>query len=151
MASIGLKPMKDLWVSLIGFQSHENNAFSVAGGSLLAGYQVNEKLGLGTEFDYFMFDPDPADEAIFWSIGGWLTGSRSGRNTSTTRTGLASRASPWVAVPAAPFSHLTPRATFRALHSRSTTSRCQTSRFSRRFVSTTPPIKMASMACRTAS
>src|SRR5688572_30870921 len=35
MASVGLKPIKDLWVSLIGFQSHENTGFSVAGGSLL--------------------------------------------------------------------------------------------------------------------
>jgi hypothetical protein len=86
MASVGLKPMKDLWVSLIGFQSHENSGFSMAGGSLLAGYQVNEKFGVGTEFDYFVFDPDPADEAIFWSIGGWFT------YDFTAKVGLALRA-----------------------------------------------------------
>jgi hypothetical protein len=58
----------------------------MAGGSLLAGYQVNEKFGVGTEFDYFVFDPDPADEAIFWSIGGWLT------YDFTPKVGLALRA-----------------------------------------------------------
>ena len=64
--------MKDLWLSFVGFQSHENDAFGMAGGSLLGGYQMG-KLGLGTEFDYFIFDPDPADSAHFWSIGGWVT------------------------------------------------------------------------------
>jgi hypothetical protein len=72
MASVGLKPMKDLWLSLVGFQSHETAGFSVSGASLLGGYQLG-KLGLGTELDYFIFDPSPASEAIFWSIGGWLT------------------------------------------------------------------------------
>jgi hypothetical protein len=73
MGSIGLKPMKDLWISLIGFQSLENTAFSVAGGSVLAGYQVTKELGLGLEFDYFRFDPNPAPKADLWSIGGWIT------------------------------------------------------------------------------
>jgi hypothetical protein len=72
MGAIGLKPAKDLWFSLIGFQSHENKAFSVAGGSLLAGYQM-KALGLGMELDYFRFDPDPAKKADFWSIGTWIT------------------------------------------------------------------------------
>src|SRR5580765_8270186 len=69
MGSIGLKPMKDLWISLIGFQSLENTSFSFAGGSVLAGYQVTKELGLGLEFDYFRFDPNPAPKADLWSIG----------------------------------------------------------------------------------
>jgi hypothetical protein len=73
MGSIGVKPVKDLWLSLIGFGGNENTAFSVGGGSLLAGYQAMEKLGLGLEFDYFRFNPDPAPSADFWSIGTWIT------------------------------------------------------------------------------
>lgn len=73
MGSIGVKPVKDLWLSFVGFQSHENAAFSVAGGSVLAGYQATKALGLGLEFDYFQFDPDPAATADFWSIGTWIT------------------------------------------------------------------------------
>jgi Putative beta-barrel porin-2, OmpL-like. bbp2 len=73
MGSIGLKPVKDLWLSLIGFYSHENATFSVGGGSVLAGYQVTAPLGLGFEFDYFNFDLDPAPSAKLWSVGGWVT------------------------------------------------------------------------------
>jgi len=73
MGSIGLKPMKDLWLSLIGFYSHENSTFSVEGGSVLAGYQVAPPLGLGFEFDYFNFDLDPSPSAKLWSVGGWVT------------------------------------------------------------------------------
>lgn len=73
MGAVGIKPSKDLWFSLIGFGGDENKAFSVAGGSLLAGYQVTEPFALGFEFDYFTFDPDPAPEADFWSVGGWAT------------------------------------------------------------------------------
>jgi len=72
MGAVGVKPIKDLWLSFVGFQSHETDGFGMAGGSLLGGYQMG-KLGLGTEFDYFIFDPDPADQAHFWSIGGWVT------------------------------------------------------------------------------
>jgi hypothetical protein len=85
MGSIGLKPVKDLWISLVGFQSHETPGFSVSGASLLAGYQMG-KLGLGTEIDYFIFDPSPASDAIFWSVGGWLT------YDFTPKVGLAIRA-----------------------------------------------------------
>lgn len=73
LGSIGIKPTKDLWFSLIGFGGNENAAFSVSGGSLLAGYQITEQLGTGFEFDYFRFDPDPAPTAEFWSAGTWLT------------------------------------------------------------------------------
>ncbi len=86
MAALGLKPVKDLWLSLIGFQSHENSGFTVAGGSLLAGYQATKALGLGLEFDYFSFDPSPAPTADIWSIGGWLT------YDFTAKVGLALRA-----------------------------------------------------------
>lgn len=86
MGAIGIKPMKDLWFSLIGFGGDENKAFSVTGGSLLAGYQVTEPFALGFEFDYFRFDPSPAPEADFWSIGGWAT------YDFTPKVGLALRA-----------------------------------------------------------
>src|SRR5215212_8774936 len=46
MASLGFKPTKDLWFSLVGFQSHENTGFSLQGASLLAGYQMG-KFGFG--------------------------------------------------------------------------------------------------------
>src|SRR6185436_1746694 len=59
MAALGIKPFKDLWFSLIGFQSHETAAFSMSGGSLLAGYQVTKPFGIGLEFDYFNFAHDP--------------------------------------------------------------------------------------------
>lgn len=78
MAALGVKPMKDLWLSFIGFQSHENTAFTVQGASVLAGYQVTKEFGLGFEFDYFNFEHDPKS-AVFgnhsdlWSVGGWLT------------------------------------------------------------------------------
>jgi hypothetical protein len=85
MGSIGLKPMKDLWLSFVGFQSHETAGFSVAGASLLGGYQIG-KLGIGAEFDYFIFDPSPAKDAHFWSIGGWLS------YDFTPKVGLALRA-----------------------------------------------------------
>lgn len=73
MAALGIKPAKDLWLSLIGFQSHESEGFSVAGASVLAGYQVCKPLGVGLELDYFTFDPDPASSKDIWSIGTWVT------------------------------------------------------------------------------
>lgn len=73
MGAIGLKPLKDLWLSLIGFGGQENAAFGVKGGSLLAGYQVTKPFGIGFEFDYFRFNPDPAPDADLWSVGTWLT------------------------------------------------------------------------------
>jgi hypothetical protein len=86
MGSLGIKPMQDLWFSLIGFGGNENDGFSVLGGSLLAGYQVTKPFGIGFEFDYFNFDPDPAPKADLWSVGAWLT------YDFTDKVGLALRA-----------------------------------------------------------
>ena len=86
MGSLGIKPMEDLWLSLIGFGGKENAGFDVIGGSLLAGYQVTKPFSLGLEFDYFRFDPDPAEEADLWSIGAWLG------YDLTEKVGLAFRA-----------------------------------------------------------
>jgi hypothetical protein len=85
MGAIGVKPIKDLWLSFVGFQSDETSGFSVAGASVLGGYQMG-KLGIGTEFDYFIFDPSPASDAHLWSIGAWLT------YDFTPKIGLALRA-----------------------------------------------------------
>jgi hypothetical protein len=77
MGAVGIKPMKDLWFSLIGFGGEEASGpggFSLAGGSLLAGYQVTKPFGLGLEFDYFTFDPAATtSDADLWSIGTWVT------------------------------------------------------------------------------
>lgn len=86
LGSVGIKPMENLWFSLIGFGGDETAGFSLAGGSLLAGYQVTKPFGLGLEFDYFTFDPDPAPSAELWSIGAWLT------YDFTEKVGLAFRA-----------------------------------------------------------
>jgi hypothetical protein len=71
MGSIGLKPVKDLWVNLLGFGGDETKTLDVKGGSVLAGYDVSQQFHLGFEFDYFNFDPDPGSSADLWSIGGW--------------------------------------------------------------------------------
>jgi hypothetical protein len=88
MGAIGVKPAKDLWLSLVGFNSPENSAFNVSGGSLLAGYQATKELGLGMELDYFNFDlrAPGASAADLWSIGGWLS------YDFTPKFGLALRA-----------------------------------------------------------
>lgn len=87
MGAIGLKPIKDLWVSLIGFGGNENAGFSLAGGSVLAGYQVTKPLGLGMEFDYFSFQPTGSNATPeLWSIGGWVS------YDLTEKVGLALRA-----------------------------------------------------------
>lgn len=86
MGAIGLKPMKDLWFSLIGFGGDESNTLDVKGGSLLAGYQVTQPFGVGLEFDYFKFSPNGAKDADLWSIGTWLT------YDFTPKVGLAFRA-----------------------------------------------------------
>ncbi len=86
MGSLGFKPLEDLWISVIGFGGSESPGFDVIGGSLLAGYQVTKPFGIGLEFDYFRFDPDPSPEADLWSIGTWLT------YDLTAKFGLALRA-----------------------------------------------------------
>ena len=49
---------------LVGFGGDETPTMSVKGGSVLAGYQVTQPLGLGFEFDYFNFDNDPGTDAV---------------------------------------------------------------------------------------
>lgn len=73
IASLGLKPINDLWVNLIGWYSQENDSTIVAGGSVIGGYQVTKQLGTGFEFDYFDFQNGKgAEESTLWSIGGWI-------------------------------------------------------------------------------
>lgn len=86
MGAIGLKPMKDLWFSLVGFQSHESAGLDLWGGSLLAGYQATKALGVGFEFDYFNFNPSVGSKADLWSVGTWIT------YDFTPKIGLALRA-----------------------------------------------------------
>lgn len=85
MGRIGLKPTKDLWVALLGFGGEESATLDLLGGSVLAGYQVTEKLGTGFEFDYFDFDFG-ATSAKLWSVGGWAW------YDFTPKTGIAFRA-----------------------------------------------------------
>jgi len=72
VASLGIKPKPGLWVNLIGWYSEENSGTDVAGGSVIGGYQVSEKLGTGFEADYFNFDPRVGSSADLWSVGGWV-------------------------------------------------------------------------------
>jgi len=85
MAAIGIKPMEDLWLSLIGFGGHESDTMTVKGGSLLAGYQVVKPLNVGLEFDYFHFDMGAADGNL-WSIGTFIN------YDITEKAGIALRA-----------------------------------------------------------
>jgi len=71
MGKIGLKPTKDLWVSLLGFGGTESPTLDITGGSVLAGYQITPKLVAGFEGDYFVFDR-PAGSSDLWSAGLWL-------------------------------------------------------------------------------
>ncbi len=71
MGSIGLKPVKDLWVNLIGFGGDESAMLTVKGGSVLAGYDVTSQFHTGVEVDYFDFAPPVGSSAKLWSIGGW--------------------------------------------------------------------------------
>ena len=86
MGSIGLKPVQDLWLSVVGFQSHEGNGLDVWGGSLLGGYQISKPFGAGFEFDYFNFNPSVGSKADLWSVGTWLS------YDFTPKVGLALRA-----------------------------------------------------------
>jgi len=77
LGAIGLKPMKDLWFSLIAFGGREQAPFvqSLWGASLLGGWQATEKLGFGTELDYFNFHNAAGltGDAPVWSTGFWGT------------------------------------------------------------------------------
>lgn len=87
IASLGIKPSSKTWVNLIGWYSSESAATAVAGGSVLAGYQVTSKLGTGLELDYFKFDGHHgAGDADLYSIGGWAW------YDFTSKVGLAFRA-----------------------------------------------------------
>lgn len=72
VGSIGLKPVKDLWVNLIGFGGDETSTLSVKGGSVLAGYDVTSQLHTGLEIDYFNFDPTAGASADLYSFGTWV-------------------------------------------------------------------------------
>lgn len=84
MGAIDLKPTKSLWFSLLGFGGREDAIFvqSLWGASLLGGWQATDKLGFGTELDYWRFqDPAgslavvsgsvPAGNFPVWSAGLW--------------------------------------------------------------------------------
>lgn len=86
LGALGIKPTDKTWLSLVGFIGDESDTLTVSGGSLLGGAQVTKALGLGVEFDYFVFDPDGPKSADLWSIGGWLTYDVS------SKVGLALRA-----------------------------------------------------------
>ena len=86
IASLGLKPVADLWVNLIGWYSQENDSTIVSGGSVIGGYALTKQLGTGFEFDYFNFQNKGADEGDLWSIGGWIW------YDFTAKAGLAFRA-----------------------------------------------------------
>lgn len=73
MGAVGLKPAKDLWLSLIGFGGDGAPGLQLSGASVLAGYQATKELGFGFEFDYFNFDPAGASSADEWSVGTWIT------------------------------------------------------------------------------
>jgi hypothetical protein len=76
MGAIGIKPMEDLWLSLIAFGGPEGqgplgSGMTVKGASVLAGYQVTKPLNIGLELDYFNFDIGPTD-ADLWSAGTFI-------------------------------------------------------------------------------
>ena len=72
IASLGLKPITDLWVNLIGWYSQESDSMTVAGGSIIGGYALTKQLGTGFELDYFDFQNKGTAESTLWSIGGWI-------------------------------------------------------------------------------
>lgn len=79
---VGLKPNDKLWIALLGFGGDEGFA-NVTGGSILAGYQVTDQLGLGFEGDYFQFDG--ATTSDLYSVGTWIS------YDFTSKVGLAFR------------------------------------------------------------
>ncbi len=86
VASLGIKPCSKSWVNLIGWFSKESANNDVAGGSVIGGYQVTDKLGTGFEFDYWNFGNQPVKDFDQWSVGGWVW------YDFTPRIGLALRA-----------------------------------------------------------
>ncbi|MBU6401159.1 MAG: outer membrane beta-barrel protein [Verrucomicrobia bacterium] len=99
MGAIDIKPTDKLWLNLIGFGGREDAIFvqSVWGASLLGGWQATDKLGFGTELDYWRFENPagslavtsgsaPAGESPVWSTGLWAS------YDFTKQVGLALRA-----------------------------------------------------------
>ncbi len=75
MGSLGIKPDSKTALNFIGFGGREGQDTSqwLKGGSFIGSRQLTEKgnLTIATEFDYFSLDT-PGDEAVWWSIGGWI-------------------------------------------------------------------------------
>lgn len=73
MGAIGIKPNDKIWFSLIGVTGRENAFYrNINVASLLAGWNVTDKLHLGTELDHFWFET-PAGTSPVWSTGGWFS------------------------------------------------------------------------------
>ncbi|MHB8522324.1 MAG: outer membrane beta-barrel protein [Limisphaerales bacterium] len=99
MGAIDLKPTKNLWFNLLGFGGREDAIFvqSLWGASLLGGWQATDKLGFGTELDYWRFENPAGSLAVasgsvlagdspVWSAGLWAS------YDFTKQVGLALRA-----------------------------------------------------------
>jgi hypothetical protein len=87
MGALGIKPDDKTWISLIGFGGDESAAFSVLGGSILAGRTFGTKITTGLEIDYFKFDNNNGvSDADLYSFGGWFS------YDFTPKIGLALRA-----------------------------------------------------------
>ncbi len=87
IGALGIKPDDKTWISLLGFGGDESSAFSILGGSILAGRTFGTKVTTGLEFDYFKFDNNGGTpDADLWSIGGWFG------YDFTPKVGLALRA-----------------------------------------------------------
>jgi len=82
--SLAFKPIKDLWVNLVGWYDTQPGDTSTSGISSIGGYQY-KKLGLGYEVDYFNFGA-PGSSTDLWSVGGWAW------YDFTDKVGLAFRA-----------------------------------------------------------
>ena len=84
--SLNFKPIKDLWINLIGwYESTAAPGGTTSGASTIGGYQFTSKLGTGFEVDYFNFST-PANASDLWSVGGWVW------YDFTSKVGLAFRA-----------------------------------------------------------
>jgi len=73
--SLNFKPSAKFWENIYFFSDTEPGSTTVNGFGTIGGFQVNEKLGTGWEFDYFNFDGpawDPNGASDIWSVGGWV-------------------------------------------------------------------------------
>jgi hypothetical protein len=69
--SLNLKPSSKLWANIYFFADDQPGGTDCTGFGSIGGYQVNEKLGTGYEFDYFNFDTAGTSSEL-WSLGGWV-------------------------------------------------------------------------------